>query len=179
TNSLEMRIVSITLRGPTEKEYWVQPKNYDRFFTRDVPQKPAERRKYAAEVLQKFATKAFRRPVDDDTVTRLVAVAEKVYSQPGKSFEAGVAHAMVAVLSSPRFLFRLEEPDRSLSGVTAATKTSGRDFASVDELTLASRLSYFLWSTMPDEELFSLAQRAELRKNLPAQVKRMLADSRS
>jgi len=49
----------------------------------------------------------------------------------------------------------------------------------VDEYALASRLSYFLWSTLPDDELFRLAQRAELRKNLVAQVKRMLADTRS
>src|SRR5262249_5453300 len=49
----------------------------------------------------------------------------------------------------------------------------------VDEYSLASRLSYFLWTTMPDDELFRLADRGELRKNLPAQIKRMLADSRS
>jgi hypothetical protein len=170
-NSLEMRLVSATIRGPMEEEHWTRPKNYDRFFTGDAPKNPAERRKYASEVLSKFATKAFRRPVDDDTVKRLVAVAEKVYSQPGKTFEAGIAHAMVAVLSSPRFLFRLEENE--------ALAKRGAAFANVDEYSLASRLSYFLWSTMPDDELWRLAERGELRKNLAAQVKRMLADSRS
>jgi hypothetical protein len=170
-NSLEMRIVSATIRGPMEEEYWTRPKNYDRFFNRDVPKDPVERRAYAGDVLRQFATKAFRRPVDDTTVDRLVAVAEKVYKQPSKNFETGVAAAMIAALSSPRFLFRLEESD--------TRSARGAAFANVDEYSLASRLSYFLWSTMPDEELSRLAGRGELRKNLSAQIKRMLDDSRS
>ena len=160
-NSLELRIVSTIIRGPVEQEYWSRPKNYERFFTGDPPKDPAERRKYAAEVLRKFATKAFRRPVDNETVRRLVGVAESFYTQPGQSFEAGLAHAMVAVLSSPRFLFRLEESD--------SHSAPGRTFANVDEYSLASRLSYFLWSTMPDGELWDLAGRHEFRKNLSAQ----------
>jgi hypothetical protein len=170
-NSLEMRLVSVTVRGPLEQEKWGKPKNYERFFSREAPTAPAERRAYASDVLRSFATKAFRRPVDTETVNRLVAVAEKVYSRPGKTFEAGIADAMVAALASPRFLFRLEERD--------APTGPGSPFAEVDEYSLASRLSYFLWSTMPDSELFDLATRRELRKNLDAQVKRMLADSRS
>ncbi len=77
---------------------------------------------------------------------------------------------MIAVLASPRFLFRIEESEST---------GSPRGFAFVDEFALASRLSYFLWSTMPDDELTDLAARGELRKHLPAQVKRMLADNRS
>jgi hypothetical protein len=170
TNSLDLRIVDVVLRGPMEKEHWTHPKNYERFFTREPPGKPAARRAYAHELLENFATKAYRRPVDTKTVDRLVAMAQEVYSQPGKTFEAGVAHAMVAVLASPRFLFRLEK---------AQGATPSAAVANVDEYSLASRLSYFLWSTMPDDELFSLASRGELRHNLAAQVKRMLADSRS
>jgi hypothetical protein len=67
-------------------------------------------------------------------------------------------------------LFRLEETENS---------SASPSFANVDEYSLASRLSYFLWSTTPDDELFALAQRGELRRNLPAQIKRLLADSRS
>ena len=100
-----------------------------------------------------------------------MAIAEQVYQQPGKNFEQGVAGAMVAVLASPRFVFRLEEP---VSAGTAATR-----YPLVDEYALATRLSYFLWSSMPDDELFGLAERGELRKNLAAQVKRMLADGKS
>ena len=96
--------------------------------------------------------------------------AEATWTQPDKTFEQGVAHAMAAVLASPRFLFRLEAP--------AADSLNAR-FAPVDEYSLASRLSYFLWSTMPDEELMSLAAQGKLRANLDAQVKRMLADKRA
>lgn len=170
-NSLDIRIISVTAHGPLEQQHWVRPKNYERFFTRDAPQNPSQRRIYASEVLEKFAKKAFRRPVDDAEVKRLVKLAEDVYTQPGKTFEAGIAHAMVAVVASPHFLFRLEENEKG-SSVKAA-------FASVNEYALASRLSYFLWSTMPDETLMQLAGRGALRKNLPAQVKRMLSDPRS
>jgi hypothetical protein len=170
-NSLDMRIADVVVRGPMEKEHWTHPKNYERFFTRaDAPEKPAARRAYARELLGNFASKAFRRPVDARTEDRLATMAEEVYTQPGKTFEAGVAHAMVAVLASPRFLFRLEKADGATPAATVAN---------VDEYSLASRLSYFLWSTMPDDELLTLAGHGELRKNLGAQVKRMLADSRS
>ena len=169
-NSLDMRVVDVVVRGPMEKEHWVRPKNYERFFTRDAPENPAARRSYARQVLGDFAAKAFRRPVDGKTTDRLAALAEDVYSQPGKTFEAGISHAMVAVLASPRFLFLLEKPE--LAPPSAAT-------AEVDEYSLASRLSYFLWSTMPDDELISLARHGQLRENLDAQVKRMLADPRS
>jgi hypothetical protein len=171
TNTLSMRVVSVTIRGPLDKQYWARPKNFDLFFTKDAPDSPAERHAYAAELLRNFASKAFRRPVDDKTVNRLTALAETVYNQPGKTFEAGVAHAMEAVIASPRFLFRMEE------SVAGASPTA--DWSQIDEYSLASRLSYFLWSTMPDKELTALAARGELRKNLDAQVKRMVDDPRS
>jgi hypothetical protein len=106
-NSLEMRIVAATIHGPMEEEHWTRPKNYDRFFTRDVPKNPAERRERMPEkCCASFTTRAFRRPVDDETVDRLVAVAEKIYTQPGKNFETGVAvrddcGAFVAAVSIP------------------------------------------------------------------------------
>jgi hypothetical protein len=169
-NSLVMRIDSVTIQGPMEDTYLIRPKNYDRFFAGDAPADAAGRRQFARETLRAFALKAFRRPADDGTLDRLAALAGSVYDQPGKTFEEGVGHAMVAVLSSPRFLFRIEE------GAPAPSKDA---YPLVDEYSLASRLSYFLWSSMPDGELFDLAAKGELRKNLAAQVKRMLADPRS
>ena len=169
-NSLAIQILSLKVRGPVAKEHWIHPPNYERFFARDDPQTAEARRADALEIFRKFTTKAFRRPVDDQTVERLAALAESVYAQPGKSFEAGIAHALVAVLASPRFLFRLEE---------SAPGPEDRTVADVDEYSLASRLSYFLWSTMPDDELIGLASRGELRKNLGAQVRRLLADPRA
>ncbi|MEO6182805.1 MAG: DUF1592 domain-containing protein [Verrucomicrobiota bacterium] len=170
TRSLELRVSSVKIRGPMEEKFWVRPKNYERIFPKNVPENLIERRNYAGELLEKFASKAFRHPVDQATITRLAKLAETIYSQPGKTFESGFAQAMTAVLASPRFLFREEEVE---------PVSAGELHPSVDEYALASRLSYFLWSSMPDAELFRLADQKKLRENLPAQAKRMLADGRS
>jgi hypothetical protein len=77
--------------------------------------------------------------------------------------------AMQAVLVSPKFLFRVELDDRPVSDTPRA----------IDEYQLASRLSYFLWSTMPDDELFDLASKKQLTANLDAQVRRMLKDPKA
>ena len=169
TRSLSLRIVSTTVRGPLAKEHWVRPKNYERFFSHEVPAGSDERRQYAREILEPFAIKAFRRPVEGETVERLVALAESIYTAPGQTFEAGVARAMTAVLASPRFLFREEQAELNSS--------AGHPY--IDQYALASRLSYFFWSSMPDAELFRLAGEQKLRDNLTAQVQRLQADPRS
>jgi hypothetical protein len=168
--SVELQIASVRIQGPLDQKKWVASKQYRRFFAReDVPEGAEARRAYARAVLQAFASNAFRRPVDDRMLDRLVSMAEAAYQQPGASFEHGVSQAMVAILASPRFLFRVERSEPRSDG----------PYAPIDEYSLATRLSYFLWSTMPDAELIDLARRGELRKNLPAQVKRMLADPHS
>ena len=102
-------VPEMKVTGPLDPKKWTRPRNYERFFPRDdVPRTDPERRQYAREILGRFATKAFRRPVDDRTLDRLVAIAEGIYRQPGQRFEQGVARAMVAVLASPRFVFRVE-----------------------------------------------------------------------
>jgi hypothetical protein len=168
--SLTLRISSVKLRGPFDEQYYVMPGDYRLFFPEDVPVGAADRRAYARELLNNFASRAFRHPADKQVVNRLVTLAEGIYSRPGQNFEAGIAQAMVAVLASPRFLFREE---------TLAPNHLKASSALVDEYSLASRLSYFLWSSMPDDELFQLASAGMLRKNLAAQIKRMLADPRS
>lgn len=168
--TLSIQVQSLTVQGPMDGKFWVKPKNYDRFFPGGVPAGRGPRRRYAEQLLGNFAARAFRRPVDDRTVRRLADLAEEGYSQPGKTFEEGVGQAMVAVLTSPRFLFLQESPEVD----------SGRHgYPYVDEYALASRLSYFLWSSMPDEELRRLAGEGALRQNLRAQVQRMLKDDRS
>jgi Protein of unknown function (DUF1592)/Protein of unknown function (DUF1588)/Protein of unknown function (DUF1587)/Protein of unknown function (DUF1585)/Protein of unknown function (DUF1595)/Planctomycete cytochrome C len=170
---LDFRVVSLKAQGPLDPKYWTRPANYAKFFPRDEPpQIEPERRQYAREILGRFATRAFRRPVDDRTLDRLVAIAEGIYRQPGHRFEQGVARAMVAVLASPRFVFRVEASD--LKASPPATR-----HPYIDEYALASRLSYFLWSTMPDDELTRLAERGELRNDMARQVKRMRSDARS
>ena len=84
-------------------------------------------------------------------------------------WEAGVQLAIQAVLCSPKFLFRVELDHRPDSA----------DAHPIDDYQLASRLSYFLWSSMPDDELFDLAAKKQLHQNIKPQVERMLKDKRS
>ncbi len=125
-------------------------------------------RSVAEDNLRWFASRAFRRPVSADEVARLLPLydAARAHSQP---FEVAVKSAYKAVLVSPHFLFRLEhEPEGNAPG-------------RLNDYELATRLSYFLWSSMPDDELFGLADAGRLSdaKVLEAQVRRMLADPKA
>ncbi len=167
----EIDVQSVSIIGPTQKQHWQKPPGYSRFFSKDVPPAdPTERHRYAEEVLSEFALRAYRRPADPAAIDRMVQIAESVYRDGNESFEAGIAQAMISVLASPRFLFKLE-------GI-AVSDTSDR-YPRIDEYALASRLSYFLWSTMPDAELFRLAREGQLRAQLEPQLNRMLNDKRS
>jgi hypothetical protein len=123
------------------------------------------------EILRTFAERAYRRPVAADELRRLLRLAE-AGQRTGGSPEAGLKLAMQAVLVSPHFLFRVEADPGP--GDPDGVRT-------LNDWELASRLSYFLWSSMPDEELFEHARKGTLRKdgNLEAQVRRMLKDDRS
>lgn len=166
-----VRVASVRLRGPTSPEHWQVPAGHARFFPKgEAPVDAVARERYARDVLRTFATRAYRRPVADEHLDQLVGIARAAYEQTGTSFEQGVGRAMMAVLASPRFLFRIEEP---------AAHAAGERVAPVDEYSLASRLSYFLWSSMPDDELLRLAARGELRSSLRGQVDRMLRDARA
>lgn len=169
-NRLDFEIDEVRIQGPLDKRHWVNPENYERFFHRDEPpEDEEERERYAREVLDRFSLRAFRRPADESTIDRLVAIARATYSLPEKTFEEGIAQAMIAVLASPRFLFRVEE---------TLPQCADEKYPLIDEYALASRLSYFFWSTMPDEELLELARRGELRNQLESQVTRMMEDPR-
>jgi len=131
-------------------------------------------------ILSKLARRAYRRPVTKDEVGKLVALAENVSRETG-SFDEGLTSAVQAILVSPDFLFRVERGEPRL--VTSRTRT-GAPAALGVKLTqheLASRLSYFLWASMPDAALSAAADRGVLRQPLVlgAQVTRMLADPRS
>jgi len=161
----------VKVQGPLSEVHWTTPENYARFLPDGPsPSEPAAREAYAEKVLRSFATRAFRRPVEEVRLKQLVRIARETYTADGRSFEEGVGRAMMAVLASPRFLFRVEEPE---------AKQAKGGVAPVDDYALASRLSYFLWSTMPDDELMELAGRGALRTNLRAQVDRMLKDAKA
>lgn len=169
--SVDLRLAGVTIVGPLESEFAKRPDNYDRFFTRaEVPPDPAGQALYAAEILRRFSTRAFRRPVDDATVERLCNLAMASATAPGGSFERGISKAVTAVIASPRFLFRMED---------TLQETDPTAHPLLDEFALASRLSYFLWSSMPDQTLYQIAASGGLRKNLAAQVARMLRDPRA
>jgi hypothetical protein len=123
----------------------------------------------AREVLRKFATRAYRRPVEDSELSRLVKFVKRV-DDDGESFERGIQLAMQAVLVSPHFLFRIERDE---------FPDDPAKIHNINEYELATRLSYFLWSSMPDEELMREARADRLRKNLDAQITRMLADPKA
>jgi hypothetical protein len=155
----------LEVRGPVEL-----PASHRKLITVE-PSRERSREECSRKILSEFASRAFRRPATPDEVERLVKLT-KLVEQQGDGFERGIQLAIQAVLASPQFLFRVEaDPDRN----------SASDAHLINEYELATRLSYFLWSTMPDDELFDLARREELRKPgvLDNQVRRMLADPKS
>ncbi len=133
---------------------------------------PGEHRpECARRIVAALARRAYRRPMTQQEVNGLVRFVSMA-QQNGDSFEQGVRVALEAILVSPHFLFRIEN-DRDPNNST----TSHR----LDDYELASRLSYFLWSSMPDDELFLLAGERKLHSPevLTAQVRRMLSDPKS
>jgi hypothetical protein len=126
-------------------------------------------REAAREIVARFAARAFRRPVDSDEVEACLALYDDS-AKKGRRFETSVQIALYRVLVSPHFLFRVELDPADTPPSTAYM---------LGEFELANRLSYFLWNSMPDDELFALAAKGELRKNLPQQVLRMTKDAKS
>jgi len=123
----------------------------------------------ARVIIQVFATRAFRRPVEPALIDRLLGIYDKARGK-GLSHEASVRPMLTAVLISPRFLMRLE-----------TARPGVKEAYPVDDYDLASRLSYFLWSAPPDDELLRLAAKGRLSASevLEKQTRRMLADPRS
>ena len=113
--------------------------------------------------MHRMASLAYRRPVDDTTLERLVKLVNAKRSGKGETLDSGIRLAMTAVLSSPAFLLRGEQPLKEDS-----------QNSDIDEYSLASRLSYFLWSSTPDPALLKLAAAGELRDNLRTTIDRML-----
>ena len=124
--------------------------------------------KQTREVLTRLLRRGYRRPPTGDEVEQLAQFVESIQAD-GVAWEAGIQEAIKVILCSPKFLFRLELDDRPQTP----------DPYPIDAFQLASRLSYFLWASMPDDELFELAERNQLTVNLEAQVKRMLTDPKA
>jgi hypothetical protein len=124
----------------------------------------------ARQLLTSFGRRAWRRPLAPEDVSRLLALV-KMSRSAGDPFEVALGVGLQAILTSPRFLFRVE-----------VDPTPGKPSVHpLDDFELATRLSYFLWSTLPDEELLAAAEAGKLRQasELERQVRRMLADPRA
>ena len=122
----------------------------------------------ARKILSTLARRAYRRPVTDTDVEPLIGFFRIGRARGG--FEAGILRALEALLVDPAFLFRIEQTPAD----------AGRAYR-VSDLDVASRLSFFLWSSVPDDELLDLAERGRLQEPgvLPSQVQRMLRDERA
>lgn len=119
----------------------------------------------ARQITTRFITRAFRQPANSDDVDQVLTIFQLAYDR-GESFERAIQVALTSVLISPKFLFLVEPEAANID-------------RPLTEFELASRLSYFLWSSMPDELLIGDAQHGSLRTNLRSQVIRMLNDPKS
>jgi hypothetical protein len=129
----------------------------------------------AKRILSAFAKSAYRRPVTDRDLVAPMAFYKSGKEDGGGSFDAGIKSALTAVLSSPKFLYRAEEFPANVSPDSNYRIT---------DLDLAARMSFFLWSRLPDEELINAAAQRKLAdsknpKALEQEVRRMLADPKS
>ncbi|MBS0208223.1 MAG: DUF1592 domain-containing protein [Planctomycetes bacterium] len=153
----------ISWEGPLNAS-WPTPAHEQIFFAGQGATNDAD---YARRIIARFAERAWRRPVTDAEVVRLVELFTE-QQKLGDSFEQSIRSVLLAALCSKSFLY-LEEG--------SATKASPR----LNDWELASRLSYFLWSSMPDERLFQLARAGKLHEpaTLREEVRRMLADPKA
>jgi len=160
----------IVIEGPLEIAGSGHAPSRERIFSCQ-PAQDSEAAACAEQILTQLARRAYRHPITTDERERLLALynAER---EKGRSFESGVQTALAYILVSPQFLFRVErDPPAAAPGTTYR----------IDDLELASRLSFFLWSSLPDDELIDAAAAGKLKlpKELERQVARMLADERA
>jgi mono/diheme cytochrome c family protein len=162
-------IYQVTITGPYNAKGHGTTPSRRRIFSCE-PTGPADEEACAKKILSDLLRRAYRRPVTPANLEK----AMKFYRQGRKEggFDAGIEMAVCAMLVNPQFLFLVEQEPKDL-----APKTAYR----VSDLDLASRLAFFLWSSIPDETLLDLAARNELHKpdEFEKQVRRMLADERS
>ncbi len=160
-----LHVDSMVVRGPVVLEAEQRPASHRKIVFRTPDFGDQSRLDCAREVITRFADRAFRRPALPDDVERVLEIFRLVNDR-GESFERGIQIALATVLASPQFLFLLE-PEETIED------------RPLTDYELASRLSYFLWSSLPDEELFLEAREGTLRANLRKQVVRLIADPRS
>ncbi len=162
-------IGSIEVRGPYDGTVPEKTPSRDRIFLCH-PASNQEEAACARQIIGTLARRAYRRPVDEADIRPLMEVFAQ--GRAGHDFEAGIERVVEALLNSPKFLFRIEDNPVDLQPGTAYR---------ISDLELASRLSFFLWRSIPDDELIDVAAQGRLREPsvLREQVERMMADERS
>jgi mono/diheme cytochrome c family protein len=161
-------VASIDIRGPYNATGRGDTPSRRRIF--QCRPQGADNDRCATQIISRLARLAYRRPVTGDDLAPLIEFFRE--GQRGRDFDAGIQAAIERMLVSPSFLFRTIE---------ASTGATPGSVFRIDDLTLASRLSFFLWSSIPDERLLDLAARGKLseRAVLEREVRRMLADRRA
>jgi mono/diheme cytochrome c family protein len=164
-------VASVTITGPYEAQGPGTTASRNKIFECHPggDARLEEEERCARLILGKLARQAYRRPVTDADVDNLLGLYRE--GRSGDSFESGIELALQGILAGPEFLFRIEQDPRDA--------VAGEVYP-VSDLELASRLSFFLWSTIPDDELLTIAEQGRLRDPamLQQQVRRMLADER-
>jgi hypothetical protein len=160
----------ITIEGPFHPTGVSETPSRTRIFV-CRPQSEGEELPCAKKILANLAHNAYRRPVVDTDLETLLSFYQRRRNDGG-NFDAGIESALQFILASPEFLFRFEEDPGNLPA---------NAMYRVNDLALASRLSFFLWSSIPDEQLLTLAAQKKLHEPavLEQQVRRMLADPKS
>jgi hypothetical protein len=160
---------AISISGPFDVQGPGATPSRDRIFV-CRPAAAAQEEACARQIIAGFARRAYRRPITADDLPQLLALYRQGAATGG--FETGIRLTLQKILVSPEFIFRVE-----LDPPDAAPGSVHR----VSDVELASRLSFFLWSSIPDDQLLAVAERGELSnpKVLEAEVRRMLADPRS
>jgi hypothetical protein len=170
-------VESLEVEGPLHSTGDPLPESHRRIiFTNPKAKDDVPRAAHA--ILERFASRAFRRPVGESELAKLMKLVD-LATQQGDCFERGIQLAVQAVLISPQFLFRVELDSR---GMPTKVKTGNETpIQLIGDFELASRLSYFLWSSTPDDELWRAAVDGSLRSadTLEKQVRRMLRDPKA
>ena len=164
-----LKVTGFEIRGPFEPTGVSDTPSRKRIFICE-PQNTAEEEPCANRIVATLAHRAFRRPLNDSDMQGLMSFYRA--GRAAGDFDSGVRRALTAMLASPDFLYRVELPEQPLA--------AGSTYQ-ISDVDLASRLSFFLWSSVPDEALLDTASKNQLRDPavLAAQVKRMLADPRA
>lgn len=162
-------IYQVSINGPHDSQEPGDSPSRRRIFV-SQPAMPAEEDPSAERILSTLMRRAYRRPVSSADLEKPMGFYREAKAKAG--FEAGIEAALTAVLVSPEFLFRIEQNPANIAPGTAYR---------ISDLALASRLSFFLWSSIPDDELLAAAERGELHRPevLEREVWRMLADPRA